>query len=187
MKSLDSKIPQNPSSKRVEREMKEFEHMLSFEKKLEARRSGLSIEEYEEREREILRSDSEDKKAELSPMENFIKKWEKEHLVLRDGENLEQISAKVPINPNSKFIPEMSREFISHLLYRARIEMLHNKTYRENHAVLRSFRDIRKIEIKHIGGVDKLSFGVFMDRGSNNQQLVMFVMDSKGEIILPRD
>lgn len=149
---------------------------------------NVPIEDFQNETREFI--DKRNEEVGISPMENFIRKWEKEHLALKGGDELEQISERVLVKPNSEFIPKMSREFISHILYVARLEMQKDKTFRESHTILGSFRDIYKIEIKHSGGMDKLLFEVYVNVGSflsRDQRYIPFKMDSSGRIILNVD
>jgi hypothetical protein len=177
-----------PTKDNVDTDLEKTELETEMEE-LFAKRSGIPIEEFQNKTRESFGVEhpndiSKQTETEFSPMQNYINKWEKENLVLLN-DSVSQIAPGIPIIPNSKLVPKMSRAFVSHVLDVARTKMLNDRTYKERNAILGSFLDIRKIEIKHLGGANKLVFEVSIDKGSDKQKLVVFVMDANGEISLP--
>ncbi len=189
MESLKIKGSEKPTQEKIIQQLDKIEEATVGEE-LEAKRKGISVEEYQKEKRKFYGVEHPDythrkEETESSTMINNIKQWEKAHKEI-DQNKFEQLPFGIEIVRNPS-IPEMSHTFLSHLLRTARTKMMTDNEYKKHNPVLGKLSDVTKIEIKKIEGTDKLQFDVYINVRAilkKHTQFFIFKMDSSGEIIL---
>lgn len=188
MESLKTKVSEKPTQEEVIQQLDKIEEATVGEE-LEAKREGISVEEYQKEKRKFYGVEHPDsipkEEAESSTLANSIKQWQKGHKEI-DQNALEQLPSAIEIIRNPS-IPEMSHVFLSHILRIARKKMMTDNDYKKHNPILDKLCDVTKIEIKKIAGTDKLQFDVYINVRAilkKHKQFFIFKMDSNGEIIL---
>ena len=188
MESLKTKVSKKPTQEEVIQQLDKIEEATVGEE-LEARREGISVEEYQKEKRKFYGVERLDyihkEETESSTLANSMKQWQKEHKEI-DQNAFEQLPSDIEIIRNPS-IPEMSHVFLSHVLRTARKKMMIDNDYKKHNPILDKLCDVTKIEIKKIGDTDKLQFDVHFNVRAilkKHAQFIIFKMDSNGEIIL---
>ena len=166
----------------------------TFTKDLEAKRLGLSEEELEKQtKKEKLNSpnkkfpenDDSEKENKLSDMDSFINQWEVKNFN-ESHYKYEKLPLGIEVEDRTQH--HLSFLFLSYVLREAHEEMRRNYYYKKYANVLGSLLDVYKVIVKNTKDKNELQFEVYINKRiffKKQSQLVIFSMNSEGQIILP--
>ena len=160
----------NPSPSEVDKDLEKIvmdtrqdEYKRLLEKELEAKKLGLTEEEYKK----------------YYKFTNYINNWEADN-ALSNKSHDEQIHPKTEIDNHTNI--HMSSAFLSFILNKVRADY-----FFENQSSLDDMFDVVKIEINPIRNFDEIHFGVYVNKkymSKTQEMYVQFRMDGEGHILL---